>query len=1626
MSKLSPIGFFKKLFKWMGRGIFAFIIFVFLFLFALQFSFTQTLLVQYALRWLSPAMKFDVSVKVLYFNPLEPELTIYGLKVLDRQKNVMLDIGELKADFDYENLLKNGNVAIKNVKLKRGSINLIADQKTGLLNINDFINVIDSLTAPKVRNPNEPPTIVDIQKFKLIDMRFVYADMREKPNTDKYLDFFHLKLNELNGELKNFHLAGDTIQMQINGLRSIEEKTNMEIKDLTTFYRMTRKSIEFHKIFCELNQSILREEIFFSFDKQSDLSDFNHKVSILAYLDNTILNTKDLALFAPAVANYKDIWKVSGKFEGKVNDFIIKDFKGSLGNNTNMQGTIAMKGLPDIQNTTMTFQLPKTEIDFPELFQYIQQPTVEPYMRSLGKVQFEGEYTGTIENFKAKGNLNTQLGNLMADIHLKPNQEYYDAKLNTQNFALGKLLQQEKIIGNVNLQGNVKGTGFSLEKAQLSTNMKINSIRLLDYNYQNLKIDGDLSQKSFKGDFIAKDKNLDIELKGKIDLSEHKKQPEIPTGHIDFDAVLNNINLKNLGFMKDETILKAKAVKIDIRGLQPDSLIGEIKLDTAFVLYNQKGLEINHLSFLSFKDRQNGKRLLDLQSDYADLHVEGKFIFSDLLEDLQKLATEYALSFRNEPKSIKKYYKNKAKEKIKEKYGIEFNAKLKNANPIIGLFDTKLFIAKDSYFDGKFSTGKTIVLNLATTNKIDSIFYGNNKIFDVKFEINTSKLNDKPDILAESSISSTKQKMGGIETKNLFATAVWGNNVIDFNLKTEQANTTNFVDLEGAIRFVEDTTLISFKPSKLNLLEKQWLLSKDNLISLVPKGILIKNLQLYKKENPESQIWANGEISEKLDAPLEVKIQEFDLLAFANIIGYDLRGTLNSTLSIQNLQQNPEIKGNLNIENTMLGDNLIGDIEGELGWNDAKQEFTFNSQLYRMGRFILEIDSATYKPNEKRNPLFANINFRRTDLALLESFTKGLISKLRGTAEGKLQLLGSFTEPHLLGNLDIQNARLRFDYLNTFYNADQIKADFTHNEIKINDAIIYDYRESPNYFAKLNMSIFHDNFKDFYLQSKTNFYGGFQLLNTTAKDNSLFYGNAYGTGSLSINGFLNGLVIDIKAKTQANTKIIMPMDGYAEVANQDYIQFLKEEVKKDTLVKKMNLGGMKLNFNLDVTPDAEFEIVFDKKAGDVLRATGRGNIEMKIDTEGDFKMFGNYNIEKGKYSVTLFNLINKQFDIKKGGNVLFNGDLYSSVLDVNAVYQRNVSMRPLFDADNQPIDVTDGELARTYPVAAVMNLKGSLFAPEIKLNLDITEAKNTIPSISIRSALMQLETRLLSDEQERNKQVFSILMMNNLAPRGEFTGVGSAATNSVSEFITNQLSNYFSQIDPNLQINLRIDPANMNMSQVRVSYSLLDGKFRITREGGFVNSRSQADVASVIGDWTLEYLLGSTGKYRLKMYNRTNQTVAGLSLNSQTAMSAGVSFVQTLSFDYLKEIWTAEKVEIRDDEAKEELKKTFEEGNKAQTNNEKPNFIKKVELFPLKHKDDIFVLHKNVVVQTPNNLNNSLDKRPKKQESQDEDNDDEGKRGNENNNVNKNKENNPLPTQNKIKFPKPHRFDEKI
>ena len=370
----------------------------------------------------------------------------------------------------------------------------------------------------------------------------------------------------------------------------------------------------------------------------------------------------------------------------------------------------------------------------------------------------------------------------------------------------------------------------------------------------------------------------------------------------------------------------------------------------------------------------------------------------------------------------------------------------------------------------------------------------------------------------------------------------------------------------------------------------------------------------------------------------------------------------------------------------------------------------------------------------------------------------------------------------------------------------------------------------------------------------------------------------------------------------------------------------------------MELSGITMDLNLDITPDAFAEIILDIKSGDIIRGRGNGDLNLQIDTKGEFNMFGVIEFTEGAYNFTLYDIINKEFAINKGSRISWYGDPYQATLNITASYRQLTSLAPILS--DQTL-INEPSIKRKYPVEVLLKLTDLMMSPTINFDIDAPTLPVSVPvtdkpPVQLRFEFTAFKAKL--DEQELKKQVFSLIMLRRFSPYGESISTNGTFANSVSELFSNQLSYWLSQVDQNLEIDLDLKGMNQeafNTFQLRLSYSFLNGRLRVTRDGAFNNNSNnnqsnRSDISGIAGDWTVDYFLTPDGKFKVKMYSRSNVSSLTNSLGTQTALTTGVSLLHTQNFNQVKDLLRSARNRKKDDEEKqkEEQQKNDQEAIK--------------------------------------------------------------------------------------------------
>jgi hypothetical protein len=639
---------------------------------------------------------------------------------------------------------------------------------------------------------------------------------------------------------------------------------------------------------------------------------------------------------------------------------------------------------------------------------------------------------------------------------------------------------------------------------------------------------------------------------------------------------------------------------------------------------------------------------------------------------------------------------------------------------------------------------------------------------------------------------------------------------------------------------------------------------------------------------------------------LVLTLSNFDLQILNSISPSKLGGIIDGFVEVKGLYGEFALQNNVTIKNLEVDKFLVGDVTGTTLWDREIKQFLIDFYIDRLNTRTLNL-AGTYNPSDKKSPLFVNATLAETNLKIIEPFLKGIFSKIDGSLTGRYEITGTFTQPLIEGEGKIARGQIMIDYLKTLYTFDGTLA-MTPTKIIFNDFTLYDGLKNK---GVLDGYLTHRNYSRFRINLDASF-NTFQLLNTTSKDNSLFYGQAYGSGNLNMLGPLNNMKISATARTSKNTRVFIPISGSESVEKSEFINFVHfSDTVQITEKKQVNNtsnepSGIILDLNLDITPDAYTEIIFDIKAGDIIRGYGRGDIKLQIDTKGEFNMFGLYEFEQGYYNFTLFDIINKEFAITKGSRLSWFGDPYTGVLDLKASYRQMASIGPILP-DQSEATQASAQVRRKYPVEVLLKLDGPMLSPQIAFDIDAKNLPDNVTAdngsnVQLNFAFKAFKAKL--DEQELQRQVFSIIILRRFSPLDAFSTSGSIS-NSVSELLSNQLSYWLTQVDQNLEIDLDIgamDQEAFNTFQLRLSYSFLNGRLRVTRDGTFGNQTSQSSAANMIGDWTIDYMLTPDGKFKVKMYSRSNFNQITNTLGTQAAVTTGVSLLHTQSFNSIKDL----------------------------------------------------------------------------------------------------------------------------
>lgn len=1454
-----------------------------IFAFSVRSSYVQTSLAKVATDYLTKALKHKVSigkVDFMFYN----KLILQDVYLDDMHHDTLASIQQLKVSLNYLSLAQR-KVNIRYVSVKNGCAYLAKDSVSNQFNF----QYLADFFASKDTTKSKPFTLL-IKDVQLANFHFKF-DNNTRDKIPFGVDYSHIDARKIYISARNVKLKGVDVEADLKHV-SLREKSGFVLAKLATEAKLSNRGLFVRNVtILTPNTSAKFPKIFFWMNGLSGFKNFVDEVSFDAKINYSQVDMKDVSYFAPQLKGMDEIVHISAVVKDKVKNMKINDLKLDLRERTTIQGNLTLPDFRVIQQEDILQQIDYAYLDINEindiklpLGREVRKLGLNEYVQRIGYAELQNVRTsGKPSNLFVRLNeLKTNVGTVKINhnIHIYKKDastfafeevhEDGELPIAIENVDLGKIIDQKNlgiVDGNLHLDAFYSTKrGFSLEDVYGT----INRLDFNNYSYTNISLNKvSYIEKKINGDIAVNDPNLDVKFDGEIDLNEEQSYRA--------KLVVNKAFASRLNWIKSDSLITIRGtVQADVSGTELNLYSGNILLDSVTITNGKKQFYTNEANINLINTPENNA--INLRSDIADVDINGIINYSTVFDEIQNTLS-YTLPAFISSVSAKKRQKSSQ---------FNYNIHLKNINPILHVFIDDLQIATGTKIQGIYHTEKSL-LDLS----IQSPFVQYQKLKGYQLDLKNSfhesgmQLNYMVrEFQLNDSISLDSLNYVAEGTTNLLKSELnWG------------LNTPNASEIKWKTQmFAVDDIILDIQKSYFSINEHRWSMDDDAYFSYCQKDIEVRNVIL---KHDEQSLQINGKLTQNPEDRLSVLAKDLDLKDLADIfsIQKDIQGVVNGEFYVADIYHSTRFFGDLDVHNLILDQSEVGDIDLKGKWDNNKKAISVTGNLiYRNNKSFNIIGD--YYPNRAKDNLDFKLEFDKTNIAFMNSFMDPkVISNIKGYLDGYLDVTGELSKPLIVGYLDLKKGNVKVGMFGVNYGFNG-KVKVSDGLIQIDNMPITDEDGNSGF---VNGGIVHDNYSNFNfdvfvglddVKKANGEAGSFLAMNTQYEEGAIYYGKAYVNGWVNIDGYLDNLNIEVNVKTGKNTVITLPMYGAEEIDDVLSYTIINKDSVQQQLEEKIDLTGVTLNLNFDMTPDALVKLVFDDKTGDEMAANGSGLISIKLNSDNDLTMDGTYTINKGYYNF-VFNPIKKEFKVQNGSTISWKGGSPTDAdLDITAVYNVNTDLS-VITSDLESMK----SVGSTQNVDAKIFITGYLDNPKLQFLLNAPKA-----SESAKAAL----DRINSDKVELNKQFFMLLLS------GRFQGSGVSASdyggNAALEALSGQINNMLDAVskDVRLNVDLKSNEATGQSSQaIGFEKNFLNDKLIIKGNFGVQNHANKGAVntttSSFIGDLNIEYIIDEKGNLRISIFNESNN-YSVIQDKNLGPFTQGISLIYSESFNRISEM----------------------------------------------------------------------------------------------------------------------------
>ncbi|MEN7546636.1 translocation/assembly module TamB domain-containing protein [Rapidithrix thailandica] len=1323
----------------------------------------------------------------------------------------------------------------------------------------------------------------------------------DAPQKGQGFDPGHIYLTDMATQLEDIYVHQDTVSAILAGL-SFQEQGGLSVNALKGDLFLNRKQAHVHKFLLKTPHTLLQTSTALNFPSLAALADSLEGlvmdcsippsyigISDIRYLMGNQWDSLGFGISPTGTVHF------SGEVKGGIKNLQINSLNAHGLDSFSLALHGKMKEVLSVDAMEMDLVLDSLTATRSFLNSLVaESPVLFPKSNHL-----KGKLKGTLGNMKGSLAYASDMGQASIELQIKPEDksERFDTQIALSDFQIGKVLRQDSLLGKMSVDLTAWGYNVLEDSRKVFWEGNLPLLQLNRYDYSTLTLSGEYGDSTLIAAIEVGEEDLTAKVQSRVEIKD-----TIPV--ISLTAEIEKANITELNWSEEELRMHTR-LQAELEGNSMDVMKGFVQLNDFHLFYDQDPLD---LSIIRLEvDNSPSNTAVALGSEAFDGRIEGNFAFSEMPKVIKSHITGYLIQEDSNQHAHQLEMKLAVSDPVKVikpfAHELDSMAPLNLyafLNTEKNSFDLDLSLPNVQYGDLKLDSLKSLV---QVTNKGLEYLLGFSSLQGTSFKLHHTQAN-------------------GLLKRDSMSLALY---------IADSVGTSRF-GVQGALSIQDSSYSVHLDPNGFLIDYVPWMVPVDNALHFSKGSLRVHNFSLTHQQQ---RILIESQQGEEASW-LTVGFQQFDLSLVKRILNSEdlIGGILEGKVSFAILPEFFGLEGDLNIHQLAV----LGDTLGNLALQAEMpnpEHIIFDTQLKSAKN---DIQAKGQLNNKEKDPLDLALTIHHLDLQSLSGILEETLGDLSGSVQGHLNLKGELPLPQRGdGEFTFVKTGFNFKMLNTYFTVDQQKLRYQDRKMLFDQFTLIDKREKQ---ARVDGNITLDEGFNLLLGLDVHT-DDFLVLNTTQEDNDLYYGTILLTSDGKIRGTAENPIIDMSIRLNEGSQLtyVLPEEELEAVHGAGVVQFVEKNAEKelvpveeDSLSSLISGIGIDLNTTIEIDQATGLNIIVDPKAGDHLNMTGGGTLNFKMDPLGDMKLTGVYQIENGEYQFTFYDLIKKNFTIRQGSSIIWNGDPMNATMDITASYETRTAPYGIM---NRISDSEREAYRKKYWFDVNLNLDEELLEPDISFDIQISD-KNSDGRVS--TALRSLN----EDESELNKQVFALLLFDSFISTASSSGGGmndmmaSTTRNSVSGILTDQLNNLSDKLITGVDLNFDLQSYEQNTESgkqevtelgVQLKKQFLNDRLEVNVGGNVELSGNKTDSNTGFAEnIVIEYKLTKDGRYRLKVFRNNQYDVI---VDGQVIVN-GVSLLFTKDYNRWKDLFRKKKKQEKANgiDEKEEKKETSRKKNK--------------------------------------------------------------------------------------------------